>query len=114
MCYRKFVFQIATSLSLIVAFYHLIAIFYQISPASPTRHLVFFVINLFCAYGFNKRPNFFVLIFFLLTIQQLYSHGGSLIRHWTSYQSIDFIDLFVVILIPVFFVNLVVDCKFKF
>lgn len=71
----------------LTAAYHLLGLFIQINDASLTRHLVFVLIDIFCAYGFINRPNFFNFFFAAFTLQQYYSHGSQLIAVWiTSYQ----------------------------
>lgn len=111
---RPLLFKFGAFLSSIAAIYHFIGIFYPISSAPPYRHALFVLVNLFCTYGFLKRPKLFVVFFSFLFVQQLYSHGGSLIQEWTASGSIDKIDLLVVILIPVFFINLLLEWKVNF
>ncbi len=110
----KFIWKFAIFTFFVAGFYHFIGIFYEVNDAPPYRHFVFVLINLFCIYGFYKRPKYFVFLFFLLVINQLDTHGGSLLRDWGDKGIINWIDLFVVILVPLFFAHLVMDWKSRF
>jgi hypothetical protein len=110
----KVIFQIYVGLCFLVGCFHLIGIFYPINSSPAWRHALFVGINLFCAYGFLKRPRFFVYLFFLLLLQQIYSHGGDAIAIWNQQQIINWIDVAVVLLTFAAFVLLVIDKKRSF
>lgn len=105
----KVAFQIYAGLSILVGCFHLIGIFYPLNSSPAWRHALFVGINLFCAYGFLKRPRFFVYFFFLLLLQQIYSHGGSAVAMWTQHHIISWFDLAVVLFMSLAFVLLVID-----
>jgi len=106
---RQNVFKIAALLSIITACYHFIGIFYLVNKSSSLRHTLFVITNLFCCYGFITRPKYFVFIFFILIIQQFNIHGNSLIRQWNNSQTINWIDLSIIILLPIFLINLIIE-----
>jgi len=108
---RKTLFRIFALLALLLAAYHLVGIFYPINSSPYWRHLIFVLLNLFCAYGLIARPKFFNYFFFLLMLQQFYSHGGSLLNQWSARKSIDWASLFVLIFLIVIFVNLILEAK---
>ena len=109
--YRTRLFKIASLLSLLAAVYHLVGIFYPINSSPAWRHLLFVCVALFCSYGLTKRPKYFVYFFFLLVVQQFYSHGGSLINQWIQYHTIDWISLVLLLFLPVIFFNLILESK---
>ena len=109
--YRSELFKIASLLSMAVAVFHLVGIFYPINSSPSWRHLLFVFIALFCSYGLVKRPKYFAYFFFLLIVQQFYSHGGSLISQWSKHQTIDWVSLLLLIFLPVIFLNLILDSK---
>jgi hypothetical protein len=98
-------------LPIFAAFYHFIGIFYKLNSSPVWRHILFIVINIVCVYGLLNRPLWFIFFFFLLLIQQLYSHGGDILWHWQHEHRIDWISVGVVILMPAIFVLLLWDRK---
>ncbi len=108
------VFKLAAFLTFVTGTYHFIGIFYEVNSRTPAHHVLFTVINAICIYGFIKRPKFFVFAFGALVVNQYYTHGGSLLRHWEAYQSINWIDFFIVLFAPIFFVYLVKDWRARF
>ena len=108
------VFKLATFLTSVTGTYHLIGIFYEVNSRTPAHHALFVLINAICIYGFIKRPKFFVFAFGALVIHQYYTHGGSLIRHWEAYHSINWIDFFIVLFAPIFLVYLIKDWRARF
>jgi hypothetical protein len=108
---RKFLFRIFALLALLLAVYHFVGIFYPINSSPYWRHLIFVFVNLFCSYGLIARPRFFNYFFFLLMLQQFYSHGGSLLNQWSARKSVDWVSLFVLIFLIVIFVNLILETK---
>ena len=108
------VFKLAAFLTFVTGTYHLIGIFYEVNDRSTAHHVLFTVINVICIYGFIKRPKFFVFAFGALVIHQYYTHGGSLLRHWEVYHSINWIDFFIVLFAPIFLVYLIKDWRARF
>jgi hypothetical protein len=78
---------------LITAIYHFIGIFYKINDSSALRHSLFVLINLFCIFGFFKRPKYFAVFLTFLLIQQFYSHGGDIIGYYRQVHKIDWISI---------------------
>jgi len=98
-------------LSLMVAAYHFVEIFYPIDPAPPWRHMIFVGISLFCCYGLVKRPKYFVYCFFVLLLQQFYSHGNYLLSQWYDFNKIDWISAVLLPFLLIIFFNLIMDLK---
>jgi hypothetical protein len=113
MVFREWLFKIVSALSLIIAVYHTVGILYPINSSPPSRHFVFVFICLICVYGFIKRPKVFIYFFFILLVQQFISHGRSLIVQWSDYNTIDWVSLLLLILMPFIFFNLFIDLKSK-
>ena len=108
---RERIFQVFALFFLITAVYHFAGLFYPVNDSPKWRHALFIAINLFCAYGILKRPAWFVYLFFVLLLQQLYSHGSSMVNSWVatgSYKN-SLIDLLVVVTTPLIFMLLVYD-----
>jgi hypothetical protein len=107
----RIIFQVYAALSLLVGGLHFIGIFYPINSSPTWRHTLFVGINLFSAYGFLKRPRFFVYLFFLLLLQQIYSHGGNAIAIWNQQHVVSWIDVIVLIFTALAFALLLIDKK---
>lgn len=96
-------FGVFAALILLAAVYHVIGLFLpQISPMTPPwRHALFVGINLAMAWLMLRRPPWFWALFALLTVQQLYGHGGKLLGHWRAAGQIEWISMLVVIGMPI-------------
>lgn len=105
--YRTWLFSVTSFLSLVVAAYHVVGIFYPIDPSPAGRHFIFVCICLFCSYGLIKRPPYFIYFFFVLVVQQYYSHGNHLLNQWNDFHRIDWIDLLLLIFLSIIFVQLI-------
>ncbi len=106
-------FLSAVVFTLLTAGYHAVAICRGSSPpgeSSPGRHGVFVGINLALALGFWCRPPWFVWVFGLLALQQVYSHGGRAIT-WAASGRVDWVSLLVLVVLPVAFAELVRDTR---
>jgi hypothetical protein len=110
---RNLLFKIFAGLSCLTCLYHFAGIFYKVNDSSAWRHFLFVLINLICIYGFIKRPNYFVYFFGLLLFQQYYSHGSYLIDLWIQSRKIHWISVFDLLLLPIGFIGLVEDYKYK-
>jgi hypothetical protein len=108
---KRIIFFAFAILSIMAAIYHLIGIFYKINDSPIWRHSLFVIINLFCVFGFIKRPRYFIYIYVVLIIQQYYSHGQHLIKLWDLEHKIHWISLFVLILLPIGLICLLTDYK---
>lgn len=97
--------------SLIAASFHCIGIFYKINDVPIWRHIIFFLIDLYCAYGFFKKPKYFIWIFFLLLIQQYYSHAYFLLKMWNLYHKIHWISILVLSALPIGQICLIWDYR---
>ena len=103
---KSIIFYFYAMVSLFVALYHINKYFYLSVSESATRHLIFIGICTICVFGFVKRPLWFVYFFGALVLQQLYSHGNHLLMQWDVIHRINYIDLVVVVMMPVIFVSL--------
>jgi predicted membrane protein len=93
-------FVIFAILAALPVIYHCIGIFIKINSSPVWRHILFIIIGIISIYGLLKRPGWFVWFFLVLTIQQLYSHGGDLLWHWNHEQRVDWISIAVLIFMP--------------
>lgn len=92
---------VASWIMLVAAVYHTVGIFYPLDDVTPLRHTIFVGICGFCAWGLRKRPDYFTIIFGVLTIQQFYSHVISLYRTIVHDKRIPFLDAGVLIFMAV-------------
>lgn len=69
----------------------------------PLRHLVFIVLNLILSFLMLKRTKYFVPVLFVISIHQLYGHGGSLLSGWLNGRSALYPDIVIVLLVPIIF-----------
>lgn len=93
----------------LAAFYHLTGIFIHVNDASILRHALFVLIDMYCIYGFMFRPGYFNLVFSVLTIQQIYTHGTYLVTLWSLEHRIHWISLAVIILVPLGLAKLITE-----
>lgn len=93
----------------IAALYHVAGLFYNLDDSSVLRHAIFIGLDLFCVYGFLKRPKYFILFFMAFTLQQYYTHGQYIIEMWISNNKIHWISVSVLVLLPIGLLFLIVD-----
>jgi hypothetical protein len=91
-----------SALFVITAGFHVAAL---VSPglapdSPPLRHAVFVVLNLFVAVGLHWRPPGFAILFSLLTLQQLESHGAALVSAFRDEGRIDWMSVGVLLVMP--------------
>jgi hypothetical protein len=108
---RQILFRLFAILSLIAALYHLVGIFYPSQCFSILAAFAFCIGQFILHLRSAQTPQVFSLFFFMLMLQQFYSHGRTLLNQWTTYGKIDWISLLVMILLPVVFFNLIVDSR---
>lgn len=109
---KKFSFVLFALLAFAAALYHIYGAIKPFDSTSAWRHILFIGINIICMYGLLKRPVWFVLLFGILTLQQLYSHGLHFITLLKKGEFI-WIDFCVLLLLPLIFVLLLIDKKSK-
>jgi hypothetical protein len=110
---KRILFYALSFLSLLAAGYHFTGIFYKINNSPVWRHALFVAVDLFCIYGFLKRPRYFLYFYYVLIVQQYYSHGLHLIHSWNLEHRIHWISLGVVVLMPIGLIYLLADYKKK-
>jgi hypothetical protein len=105
------IFFIAALLAGITAVYHL---YYAFTTTGNImiRHIVFIFINLFLVFFFVNRPSYFIILFFLLSLQQLYSHGSRFVKY-LSEKNIDWISAAVIIIMPFLLYLLILEKRTK-
>lgn len=108
---RQLLFKIASGLSLIVGLFHLTGVFYPVNEAPVWRHIIFVFVNFISVYGFLKRPKWFIYAFIPLLFQQFYSHGSVFYNKWTIHSEVGYIDGALLILLPIFFANMVIELR---
>ena len=106
---RKLLFDQPIAMLIFSALGIMAAIFHAIHAVSPSgdapvwRHGMFIAIGLFFSWGILRRPRFFGIFLGMLTAQQVFSHGGYLIRHFRETGDVHWISVGVVVLLPVCF-----------
>jgi hypothetical protein len=110
--YRKIIFIIAAVLSLASAYYHLYHAFFQPDETTTLRHCIFTGINFLLIVFFIQRPVIFIPLLFLLTLQQLFSHGSAFAKRLYNHH-FDWISLGVIILLPFFLYLLVLEKRME-
>lgn len=111
---RKFVLRrILAAVFGCAALFHAAAIVFPslATGSTPARHAAFIVINGGLAAGFGLHASrrvaiAFASLFALLTVQQLWSHGGDAIHAWYTDHRIDIMSIGVVVLMPLAFILL--------
>jgi hypothetical protein len=69
------------------------------SPRTPRHHALFVAINLGVAWGCWRQPRWFIWVFGLLSLQQLYSHGADFAQAWPG--RVDWRSLLVLVGMPI-------------
>lgn len=108
---RQTVFAVLSFLAILVGGYHLFGLIYKLDSSPGWRHALFTLISIFCAFGFLKRPTYFIYAFVVLSAQQYFSHGSSLLLEWFEYSRVDWISLILLVAYPNIIALLVVDFK---
>ena len=113
---RHLAFRLAAAGGVVAAGIHATALAvpaFGTSTYSPTypawRHVLFVVIDATAAWLFLRRPLWFVWAFGVLTVQVLYSHGGSAWASWDHDGRVAWIDALALVAIPLALALLVVD-----
>jgi hypothetical protein len=98
----RIVFALFVFVFIGAALFHAAAIVMPtLGASSPAwRHALFSLINGVCAYGFVRRPRWFVLAFGVLVVQQLWSHGNEAWSVWHGFHQIDWVSLAVTLVMP--------------
>ena len=105
----KKIFIVFAVFFFVSAIYHLAALFFEINSSPLWRNVLFVGINLFVAYFLLRRPRWFIYLFVLLMLQQLYSHGSDLIDLWNAQHKVDWLSLAVLLMLPAIFIFLLLD-----
>ena len=108
MMFRALFGVIATALAA-AGVYHLVALFAPevAEPSPPWRHALFAGINVAFAIGMLVRPRGFVVLFFALAAQQVYSHGTYAWATWQGERRVDWASALVLVAMPLVLAALV-------
>jgi hypothetical protein len=114
---RDLTFRLAALGGLVAAAIHLAALtvpaFASANyPHYPAwRHLLFVAIDGTAGWLFLRRPAWFVWAYAVLTLQVIYSHGGSALESWQRDGRVGWIDAAALVAVPLGLVLLVVDYR---
>ena len=94
-------FEIVSVLAVFAAGFHLAAgLFPDLDiGGSRWRHGLFVIIDLALSHFVRRRPVWFLPVFAILALQQLYSHGNSVISSWSRSHEPTWLSLGVCIVI---------------
>jgi hypothetical protein len=110
---RDILFKVFAGFACLTGAYHLVGVFYKVDESPFWRHLIFVGINIFCVYGFLKRPKYFLYFVALLFIQQCYSHGTDIVNLWHQTKKIDWISVFDLLFLLLGLICLIEDHNWK-
>jgi hypothetical protein len=103
-----FILKIAAIGFATAACYHFLVIFFKLNDSPVWRNLLFTGINIWCSFEITKVRSFFVILFTLLFLQQLYSHGSSIINNYNE-QNADWLSIFVLLFLTIVYISLVIS-----
>jgi hypothetical protein len=107
---REMIFAASAALFIGAGLYHLYGLIASLAdPELAAFHAAFVVIDPITAYLLLRRPDWFPYAFAVLTVQQIYSHGMEALTAWRASAVIDFVSLFIILLMPSLLVLLVYD-----
>lgn len=110
---KKIIFLSFSLLAFVAASYHFISIFDHTNKTPTWRHILFVFIDLIAAYGFVKRPRWFIVFLVGLTLQQWYSHGVYALNLWQHEHMIHWVSIAIIILLPLAVILLIIDKRPK-
>jgi hypothetical protein len=96
--------------AIVLGFYHINLFFFSVN-GNGAAHLLFVAICVISAFGFWKRPKWFVYFFLLLVLWQLYIQGVYLYSRWQTVHLFDIKSFAIIILMPIIFMALQKDKK---
>ena len=98
---------------ILAACYHVLAIFIDLNNSVVWRNLLFVAINAWCAFETRRLKPYFIVVFTILFVQQLFSHGSSVIRNLHDHR-FDWLGVFVLAAITIIYLALIVSAIDKF
>ena len=110
---RVILFKVFAGLACVAGIYHFIGVFYKVDESPVWRHILFVAINIFCVYGFLKRPKYFTWFVALLFVQQCYSHGTYMVNLGLQTKHIHWISVSDLLLLPIGLICLIEDNNWK-
>ena len=94
------------------ACYHLLAIFIVLNNSTGLRNVLFVLINLWYAFEITKAKKYFIVLFTVLFVQQVISHGSSVIENAHECHT-DWLSIFVLITIIIIYTALMLSAIVK-
>lgn len=108
--YRHTAFVASAVLFIGAGVYHLYELIASLAdPRLVAFHGAFVIIDPATAYLLLRRPEWFPYAFAVLSVQQIYSHGMEALIAWRASSAIDFVSLFIMLLMPSLLALLVYD-----
>ncbi len=100
--FRQYFFATSALFFVIAGLHHLYEFFVpELRPEyPPLRHIIFVVLNLGLAFMMIKRTKYFVPILLLISLRQLYGHGGSLLSSLYNGSNVLYTDVVIVFFVP--------------
>jgi hypothetical protein len=112
--HRHMAFAASAVLFIGAGAYHLYGLIASLAdPRLAAFHAAFVVIDPATAYLLLRRPDWFPYAFAVLTFQQIYSHGTEALIAWRAGSAIDYVSLFIILLMPSLLVLLVYDALIR-
>jgi hypothetical protein len=111
---REIIFVGSAILFVGAGLYHLYGLIASMAdPGLAAFHAAFVVVDPITAYLLLRRPDWFPYAFAVLTVQQIYSHGMEALAAWRATSAIDYVSLFIIVLMPSLLVLIVYDAAMK-
>jgi hypothetical protein len=107
------ILKISSVVFIAAACYHLLAVFIMLNNSTGWRNMLFVLINLWCAFEITRTKKYFIVIFTVLFVQQMISHGSSFINNLHEHR-FDWLSVFVLIAITVIYFALIISATVKF
>lgn len=110
---RKSIIKIIALIFFGAALYHLTALFFHLNDLPVWRQVLFVCVDIFFGIAVKYPPKYFLNLFVILLIEQIYSHGSRLINVWAERKGIDWLSVLVLLYLPVVFFFLFFDEMFN-
>jgi hypothetical protein len=107
----KTLFRMIAVLFVGAAIYHAVAFLEPalIAGGAHWRHATFCAIDILCAWYILRRPQWFVVAFAILTLQQICSHGARAWMLWHTERRLDWLSFAVLVVVPCILALLIAD-----
>ncbi len=109
----SFILKISSIGFIATAFYHLLAIFMDLNNSTASRNILFVIINLWCAFEIRRAKIYFIVLFTALLVQQVISHGNSIIKNIHEHHT-DWLSIFALTSLIIIYFALILSVLRKF